>query len=117
MWLLPRMRPRPIQRRRHVNGVMQPAEPAGRHLGSFGNPIVDDPASLDPERRVDLAAFGAKIAVAEFVVADVFAVKRRPQLGAKRLAIPPGEYAQQKGLHRRSKVLRYCCGWSCYRAH
>src|SRR5437667_3576681 len=84
--------------RRHVDGVMQPAMPARRHLRGLRIAVVDHPAALEPERRVDLAAAGSVIAIAELVGPDRFAIGPGPQLGPERGAVPPGEEAQQEGL-------------------
>src|SRR6202030_1253594 len=64
----------------------------------------DHPAALEPEHRIDLAAAGPVIAVAEFVGPDELAIGPGPQLGAERRGIPPGEDAQQKGLDHRPLV-------------
>jgi cyclohexyl-isocyanide hydratase len=57
-------------RRRHVDGMVQPAVPGGGHRGRLGIAIVQHPSPLEAERRVDLAALGADIAVADFVGPD-----------------------------------------------
>src|SRR6185436_20892406 len=85
--------------RRHVDGVMHPAVPGRADLRSLGIAAVDHPAPLEAERRIDLAALGAVIDVAEFVLADALAIERGPQLRAERLAVPPSEKAQEEGLH------------------
>src|ERR1700736_67836 len=74
--------------RRDIDGVMHPAVPVRRYLGRFGIAVVDDPAPLEAERRIDLAALGAIIGVALLVPADQFAEPPRPQLRAKGLAAP-----------------------------
>src|SRR5947209_7823706 len=84
--------------RRHVDGVMQPPMPARRHLRGLRVAVVDHPAALEPERRIDLAAAGSVIAIAELVGPDRFAIGPGPQLGPERGAVPPGEEAQQEGL-------------------
>src|SRR5262249_54307346 len=82
----------------HVDGVVQPAVPGWRHGRGFRGAVVDHPAPLEVQRRVDLAALGAVVAVAELVLAHELAEAPSPQLRAEGLAIPPGEEAQQKGL-------------------
>src|SRR5208282_4517383 len=67
-----------VLRRRHVDYVMQPTMPARRHGGSLRDPVVNHPASLDGEHRIDSAALRPVIAVAEFVLADELAVEPRP---------------------------------------
>ena len=49
-----------------------------KHGGSLGDPVINDPTALDAERRINLAALGPIIAIAEFVVADELAIKRSP---------------------------------------
>src|SRR5262245_34107942 len=88
--------------RRYVNGVMQPAVPGRRHGRGFGETVVDHPSPLAPQRRIDLAAPGAVVAVAELVLADELAVERGPQQRAERRTVPPGEKTQKKRLHRLS---------------
>src|ERR1700730_10151125 len=65
--LPPRTRRDLVQRRRHVDGVVQPAMPRRRYGRGFGHAVVDHPAPLEAERTVYLAALGAVIAIAEFV--------------------------------------------------
>src|SRR4051794_39202846 len=72
----PRARHDRFLRRRHIDGVMNPAVPRWRHARSFDHAVVDHPAPLKPERRIDLAALGAVVAVAELVLAYELAVKR-----------------------------------------
>src|SRR5882757_2219416 len=85
--------------RRDIDGVMQPAMPVRRHARGLGITVVDHPAPLKAERRVDLAADGAIIAITLLVRADQFAKPPCPQLGAKGLAIPPGKEFEQKLFH------------------
>src|SRR6266700_496311 len=102
--------------RRHVDGVMQPPMPARRHLRGLRIAVVYHPAALEPERRIDLAAAGSVIAIAELVGPDRFAIGPGPQLGPERGAVPPGEEAQQEGLDHldhvgfrlRARVLPSC---------
>ena len=68
----------------------------------FGIAVVDDPAA----RAVLLPI----VAVAGFVLADELAGPPGPEAGAERLAVPPGEELQEKGLHRRSSSGSR--GWS-----
>src|SRR5262249_35909117 len=100
MRLLPGPGLHPLLGGRHVDRVMQPAVPARRHLRCFRVTVVDHPTSLEMERRIDLAAAGAVIAIAELVGADELAIRPGPKLGAEGGRIPPGEEPQQKGLHR-----------------
>src|SRR4029079_4522597 len=85
---------------RHIDGVVEPAVPRRRHRRGLGLAVVDHPAPFHQQRRIDLAAAGAEIAVAELVLTDRFAVPPGPELGAEGLAIPPGEKAEEKGFHR-----------------
>ena len=101
MRLFPRVRLGLVLRRRHVHRVMHPAVPGRRDFGGLREPVIDHPAALESEGRIDLAAARAVIAIAEFVVADELAVESRPHLGSEGLAVPPGEKAQQESLHRR----------------
>src|SRR6266566_4857145 len=71
---------------------------ARRHLRGLRIAVVDHPAALESERRIDLAAAGSVIAIAELVGPDRFAIGPGPQLGPERGAVPPGEEAQQEGL-------------------
>src|SRR6266571_3693364 len=102
--------------RRHVDGVMQPPMPARRHLRGLRIAVVDHPAALEPERRVDLAAAGSVIAIAELVGPDRFAIGPGPQLGAERDAVPPGEEAQQEGLDHLDHVGFRLRARFCHRA-
>src|SRR5579862_850038 len=99
MRFLPRIGFGLVLRRRHIDGVMQPAVPARRYCRSLGDTVVDDPAPIKTERRINLAVFCAVIAIAEFVVADKFAVEPSRQLRAEGLTIPPGKKAKQKAFH------------------
>ena len=89
--LLPGMLPRFVLRWWHINCMMQPPEPARRHSRWLCNTGIDDPAPFEVQRRVDLAALGSIIPVAEVVLPDRLAMQRGPQLGAEGLAIPPCE--------------------------
>src|SRR5262249_8767643 len=100
MRLFPRVPLGLVQRRRHGLGLQQPTVPAGRYLGSLGEAVIDHPATLESKRRIDLAAARAVIAIAELIGADELAIEFRPHLGSERLAVPPGEKAQQESLHR-----------------
>ena len=82
----------------------QPCQLGGTR-GGLRDPVIDHPAPLEAERRIDLAALGPVIAVAELVLADEFAVEPRPQLGAESLAVPPSEHPQQEVLHRPIALL------------
>src|SRR5882757_6628376 len=83
--------------RRHIDGVVDPAMPGWRNRGGFGVAVVDHPAPLEAERRIDLTAFGAKILVAELIFADALAIERGPHLRAEGLAVPPGEDSREEG--------------------
>src|SRR6476469_6140425 len=89
--------------RRDVDGVMQPAVPGRRHARCFRIAVIDHPAPLEAERRIDLAPPGTEITVALFVHANQFAEPPGPQLRAKSLAVPPCEQFEQKELHRRGR--------------
>src|SRR6478736_5149355 len=90
--------------RRDVDGVVQPAVPAGRDLGSLGLALVDHPAALDAERLVLHPACGAVIDIAELVLAHLFAEAPGVEARADGLAVPPGEDLQQPVLHRRQSM-------------
>ena len=45
--------------RRQIDGVMTVAMPRRRYPRSLGKPVIDHPAPLEAERRIDLAALGA----------------------------------------------------------
>src|SRR5262249_49500994 len=94
-----------VLRGRDVDRVMQPAVPGRRHHRSLGGPAVDHPTPLEAERRVDLAAFGAEVVIAELVLADEFAVEARPDLRAEGLAVPPREKADEERLHARGHAI------------
>src|SRR5205085_411626 len=66
---------------RHVHGVMNPAVPGGRDGRGFGFRAVDHPPPLESQSAIDSPAFGPKIAIAEFVLADEFSIEPGPQLG------------------------------------
>src|SRR5262245_12140392 len=85
MRLFPRVPLGLVQRWRHVLGLQQPAVPGRRHLGGLGEAVIDHPATLESERRIDLAAARAVIAIAELVGADELAIELRPHLGSERL--------------------------------
>src|SRR5438034_8462101 len=74
--------------------------------------VVNDPASLKAERRIDLAAPRAVIAVAELVLAHELAVERGPQQRAEGRPIPPGKEAQEKHFHG-TRAIR-CVARSCH---
>src|SRR5260370_7908863 len=84
--------------RQFVDRMMQPAMPCRRHAGGFDDAAIDHPAPLETQHRIDLAALGAVVAVAELVLAHKRAIARGPQLRAEGLTVPPGEEAQDKGL-------------------
>src|SRR6202051_3883602 len=85
--------------RRDVDGVMQPAMPGWRDAGGLGVAVIDHPAPLEAERRIDLAPLGAEIAIALLVLADQFAEPPCPQLGAEGLTIPPRKEFEKKLFH------------------
>src|SRR5882762_6798128 len=93
--------------RSDIDGVMHPAVPGRRYPGRFGIAVIDHPAPLEAERRIDLAALGAEIAVALLVLAHKFAEPPGPQLRAKGLAVPPCEKLEQKLFHRSWDPGRY----------
>src|ERR1700721_2202122 len=99
MRLLPFARRIGLFGRRDIDGVMQPAMPGRRHAGGHGIAVVDHPASLEAERRVDLAPLCTEIAIALFVLANQFAEPPCPELGAESLAIPPREDFEKKLFH------------------
>src|SRR5271166_3377239 len=96
---LPRMRLIVFRGRGRIDGVMQPAVPAGRRHRGLGEAVVDDPAPLEAKRWVDLAAPAAIIGVAELIVANQLAVKAGVEQRVEGRAVPPGEPAQEKLFH------------------
>src|SRR5882672_8596774 len=66
----------------NVHGMVEPAMPRRRNLRSLSHSIVDHPAALETEVRVDLAAARAEIAIAELVLADELAIEAGPDLRA-----------------------------------
>src|SRR6476620_7350335 len=96
----PRARDDRFLRRRHIDSVMHPAVPRWRNARGFDGAIVDHPAPLEPERRIDLATLGAVVAVAELVLANELAVKGGRQQRAEGRPVPPGEEAQEKRFHQ-----------------
>src|SRR5688572_1416961 len=85
---------------RHVDCVVQPTVPIRRHARRLGKAVVDDPAPLEAERWVDLAALGSEVAVARLVLAHELAITPGPELRAERLAVPPGEKAREEIFDR-----------------
>src|SRR5271166_6716517 len=96
---LPRMGLIVFRGRGRIDGVMQPAVPAGRRHRGLGEAVVDDPAPLEAKRWVDLAAPAAIIGVAELIVANQLAVKAGVEQRVEGRAVPPGEPAQEKLFH------------------
>src|SRR5258708_4848364 len=82
-----RLPPRPrrdlLLGRRHVDGVVHPAVPGRADRRGLSIAVVDHPAALEAERRIDLAALGAEIAVAELVFPDELAIEAGPHLRAE----------------------------------
>ena len=107
MRLLPFARLVVFLRRRYVDGMMQPAVPVRPDARGFGVTVVDHPAPLEAQRRVDLAATGAIVTVAAGVLADQLAESPGPQLGPEGLAIPPRKELEQKLLHRRIRLASH----------
>src|SRR4051812_19980908 len=85
---------------RHVDRMMQPAVPRWRNGRSFGFAVVDHPTPLEPQSRIDLAAFGAVITVPQLIRTDVLAAQPGPELRSQSFTIPPGEDAEEEGSHR-----------------
>src|SRR3954454_20792998 len=102
MRLFPFARRVSLGRRRNVDDMMNPAMPLRRDARGLDDAVVDDPASLKAERRIDLSADGPVVTVALLVRADQFPEAPGPQLRAEGLAIPPGEHLQQKLFHART---------------
>src|SRR6185503_17586398 len=102
--LPPRPRRDLLVGRRDIDRVVHPAVPRGPDRRGLRVAVVDDPAPLEAERRVDLAALGPVVAVAELVLADELTVAVRPPLRTEGLVIPPGEEPGEKGrdFHRNS---------------
>src|SRR5271165_997896 len=85
-----------FRRRRRVDRVMEPAVPARRGHRGFGDAIIDHPAPLEAERRIDRSAARAVIGVAELIVTDEFALTPRIEERVEGRAVPPGEEPQEK---------------------
>jgi hypothetical protein len=83
-----------------VDGVMQPAVPAGRDGRGLDRAVIDHPAALDAERLVFHAALGAVVDIAELVLADLLAEAPGVEPRADGLAVPPGEDLEQGLGHR-----------------
>src|SRR6185369_2954556 len=98
---------------RRVHGVMHPAVPRRADLRGLGVVAIDHPAALEEKRRIDLAALGAVVAIAELVLADELAIERGPRLRAEGLAIPPGEEAQEERLNFHRCGAGWRAGGSC----
>src|SRR6266480_1944470 len=99
MRLFPLARAVALVGRRHIDGVMQPAMPGRRDAGRLGQAVINHPAPLEAECRVDLAAAATVIAVALLVLADQFTEPPGPQLRTKGLAVPPRKQLKQKLFH------------------
>ena len=82
--LLPGMLPRFVLRWWHINCMVQPPEPARRHSRWLCNTGIDDPAPFEVQRRVDLAALGSIIPVAEFVLRRPTRHRARSTIGCRR---------------------------------
>src|SRR5262249_36597430 len=113
VWLLPRAWLVAFLCRWRVDCVVEPAMPGRRHTGGLRITVIGDPAPLEAERLVDLAADGPIVAIAELILADRFAVHPGPELGTERLRIPPGEQLEQEIFHRgralKTFILRAFC--------
>src|SRR5262249_25389662 len=97
---LPRARFIVFLRWRRIDRVVQPTVPGWRDTRGLRISVVDDPAPFEPERLVDLTAFGPVISVAELIFADGLAIHPGPELGPECLRIPPGEQFEQETFHR-----------------
>src|SRR5712692_5747433 len=102
--LLPLARRVVLLRGRHVDRVVQPAVPGRRHARGFGEAVIDHPAPLEAQARIDLAATRAVVAVAEFVLADELAVEPGPQLRAEGLAVPPSKEFEKEIFHHDARA-------------
>src|SRR4051794_2424683 len=98
MRLLPFARRVAFFGRRDIDGVMNPAVPFRRYPGRLGIAVIDHPAPLEAEGRIDLAALGAIVGVTLLVLADQFAEPPGPQLRAEGLPAPPCEEFEEKQL-------------------
>src|SRR6185437_1660189 len=97
-----------LLRRRHVDGLMQPTVPTRRRHRGFRHAVIDDPAALEAEPGIDGAALAAVIGIAEFVMADEFAMDTGIAQRVERRAVPPSEHPQQIQLDRhRGSVQRF----------
>src|SRR5262249_3559212 len=113
MRLFPRVQLGLVQRRRHVDGLEQPAVPVRRHLGGLHEAVIDHPAALESERRIDLAAARAVIAITELIGSDKLAIEFRPHQCSESLTVPPSEKAQQESLHWSIAASPFV--WACPR--
>src|SRR5690348_2797238 len=95
--------------------MVHPAVPRRPDRRGLCIPVVDDPAPLEAERLVDLAALGAVVAVAELVLADELAVAMGPELRPEGLVVPPGEEPGEKSRDFHRVSLRIRAGLSCQR--
>src|ERR1700722_3148805 len=82
--------------RGQVDRMMKPAIPARRSHRSLGNPVIDHPPPLEPERRID--AWSPIIDVAELVMSDQHAKTLGVEPRVEVRAVPPSEIVQQKLL-------------------
>jgi len=85
-----------VRRRRRIDRVMQPAVPARRRRRGFGDAVIDHPAPLEAERRIDRSAARAVVGVAELIVTDEFALTPRIEERVEGRAVPPREEPQEK---------------------
>src|SRR6185437_3237582 len=82
--------------RRHVDCMVKPAVPPRRRHRGLGNPVIDHPSPLKPERRID--AWLAIVGVAEFVMPHELAIAAGVEARVEVRAVPPGEPVQQEFL-------------------
>ena len=86
--------------------MASPKRPGSRRdTGRLGQTVIDHPAPLEMQRRIDLAAARPVVAVALLVFAEQLAEPVGPELGAKGLAIPPGEDFEQELFHAGCRLL------------
>src|SRR5215472_5945197 len=100
MRLPPRARLNLFCGRRRVHGVVHPAMPGRSDGRGLRQSLVDHPASLESERRIDSAFLSAVVAIAVLVFTDKLAMTCTPHQRVECRTIPPRKESEQKFLRR-----------------